>query len=87
MLVSEKVAKEMNFPLTGAAATVEGDLDPRGVKGENVNPRIQAFRVNLKLEGVTKQQADQLVAAIGKRCPVYTTLERAAPIEVTVEVE
>lgn len=86
VLVSEKVAEELAIPLIKATATVEGDLDPRGVKGEEVNPRIQVFRVKLTLTGPSEAQAKQLVEAIKSRCPVYTTLERAAPIEVTLEL-
>ena len=87
VLVSDKVAREMKMPLKGASATVEGDLDPRGVKGEDVNPRIQIFRMKLTLTGVSKAEADKLVAAIKTRCPVYTTLERSAPIELEVELK
>ena len=81
VLVSEKVAQEKNISLQGATATVEGDLDPRGVKGADVNPRIQAFRIMLHLNGTTEAEAEALVAAIKKRCPVYTTLARSAPID------
>lgn len=87
VLVSEKVAQELDIPLTNASAIVEGELDPRGVKGEDVNPRIQVFRVKLTLTGVSQEQADKLTDAIKKRCPVYTTLERSAPIELEVELK
>lgn len=81
VLVSEKVAAELNIPLTLAKASAEGDLDPRGVKGEAINPRIQVFRVQLELTGVSEAQGQQLAEAVKTRCPIYTTLERAAPIE------
>lgn len=87
VLVSEKVAQELEIPLKDASATVEGDLDPRGVKGEDVNPRIQVFRVKLTLTGVSQEEANKLTDAIKKRCPVYTTLERSAPIELEVELK
>jgi len=87
VLVSEKVAEELDIPLTAASASVEGDLDPRGVKGEAVNPRIQVFRVTLNLSGPTDQEAKKLVEAIKTRCPVYTTLERAAPIELKLNLK
>ena len=38
VLVSEKVAEELNIELTDASAEVEGDLDPRGVKGRKGEP-------------------------------------------------
>ena len=84
VLVSEKVAQELDIPLKGAAASVEGKLDPRGVKGEGVNPRIQSFKLTLTLDGISKEEADKLTEGIKKRCPVYTTLERSAPIELEV---
>jgi uncharacterized OsmC-like protein len=86
VLVSEKVAEEMDVPLTAATADVEGDLDPRGVRGEPVDPRFQAFRVLLTLTGPTAAQADALAGAVRTRCPIYTTLERAAPIELDLQV-
>ena len=82
VLVSEKVAAEMDLPLSRARASAEGDLDPRGVKGEAIDPRIQVFRVQLELTGVSQAQGNQLLAAVKTRCPIYTTLARAAPIEV-----
>lgn len=87
VLVSEKVAAELNIPLQNVVAHAEGDLDPRGVKGEKVNPHIQVFRVKLQLTGVDKKQADQLVTAIKTRCPIYTTLAKAAPIELELELK
>lgn len=86
VLVSEKVAQEMDIPLSAATAAAEGDLDPRGVRGEPVNPRIQAFRVHLALTGPSQDQAESLVEAVRTRCPIYTTLERSAPIEMELEL-
>ena len=87
VLVSERVAHEMDMTLNRASADVECDLDPRGVKGVDVNPRIQVFRVKLALDGPTEKQAKQLVEAIKTRCPIYTTLERSAPIEMELVLE
>ncbi len=86
VLVSEKVAQELDIPLKAASATVEGKLDPRGVRGEDVNPRIQEFKVKLTLTGVSQEEADKLTDGIRTRCPVYTTLERSAPIELELEL-
>ena len=87
VLVSEKVAQEMKVHLSDASVSVEGDLDPRGVKGENVNPRIQVFRVKLNLTGPSEKEAAALSEAVKTRCPIYTTLERAAPIELELELD
>lgn len=86
VLVSEKVAREEDIPLSAATAAAEGDLDPRGVRGEPVNPRIQVFRVRLVLTGPSEDQAEALVEAVRTRCPIYTTLERSAPIEMELEL-
>lgn len=82
--VCERAAHEMNIPLKSIDVTASGDFDPRGVCGEPHDPRFQALRVRLVLEGPAPAQREQLVAAFKSRCPVYTTLSRAAPIEITV---
>lgn len=84
VFVCERAAQEQDIPLHAASATVEGDFDPRGVRGAEVDPRMQAFRVTLHLDGPTPDQAEALVKAFRRRCPIYTTLRRAADIEITV---
>lgn len=81
--VFERAAQEYGFPLSAVTTMVEADFDPRGVKGEDVNPRIQAFRVNIEVSGIDQAQADKLVEAFKSRCPIFTTLVRSAPIDVT----
>jgi len=88
---SERAAIESDIPLESATAHAEGELDPRGVRAESVgsesvDPRIQRFRVRLVLTGPEREQADFLVESVTRRCPVYTTLARSAPIDVTVEL-
>ena len=85
--VCETAALEMDIPLDAVAVTAAGDFDPRGVCGEPVDPRVQEFRVRLGLSGPTAEQAEALAQAFRTRCPVYTTLLRAAPIELEVAVE
>jgi uncharacterized OsmC-like protein/predicted small metal-binding protein len=84
--VCETAASEMGIPLNRITVTVAGDFDPRGVCGEAVDPRIQSLRVHLVLTGPTQAQAESLNAAFQSRCPVYTTLCRAAPITVEISV-
>jgi uncharacterized OsmC-like protein len=79
----EAAAKEMEVGVSGITTTVEGDFDPRGVRGEPVNPRIQALRVHFDLPGISAADAAKLAEEFKTRCPIYTTLERAAPIEIT----
>lgn len=82
--VCERAAQELSIPLKSIDVTASGDFDPRGVCGEPHDPRFQALRVRLVLEGPAPAQRDQLVNAFKTRCPVYTTLSRAAPIEITL---
>jgi uncharacterized OsmC-like protein len=72
----------MGIGLTDIVATVEGEFDARGVKDGSVNPRIQVLRVKMELSGATAEQAEKLSEAFQARCPIYTTLTRAAPIEI-----
>jgi putative redox protein len=82
--VFETVARELGIHLSSIAVTAAGDFDPRGVCGDPVDPRVQFFRVRVDLSGPTQDQADALVRAFETRCPVYTTLSRAAPIDIEV---
>jgi len=81
--IYEKAAMEMDIPLEDIITAVEGDFNPAGVKTGEVNPRIQALRVQMTLTGATAEQAEDLADEFRTRCPIYTTLERSAPIEVT----
>jgi uncharacterized OsmC-like protein/predicted small metal-binding protein len=85
--VCETAAQEMGISLDAIAVTAAGDFDPRGVCGEPVDPRMQEFRVRLALSGPSEAQAEALAEAFRTRCPVYTTLLRAAPIELEIVVE
>ncbi|MCW5659182.1 MAG: OsmC family protein [Burkholderiaceae bacterium] len=84
VFVCERAAHEMGIALQSIAVTAAGDFDPRGVCGEAIDPRFQAFRVRLAMDGPDAAQAQALVQAFRTRCPVYTTLARAAPVEITL---
>jgi putative redox protein len=84
VFVCERAAQEMGIPLKGVNVTAAGDFDPRGVCGEPVDPRFQGFKVRLTLDGPDVAQREMLLQAFKTRCPVYTTLSRAAPVEVVV---
>jgi len=80
--VIETAAKEMGIPITSVKVEAQGDFDPRGVRGEaGIDPRITEFRVRVQLDGATSDQALDLVEQFKKRCPVYTTLSRSAPVK------
>lgn len=83
IMIYEAVARDEGIPLHHISADVEADLDPRGVAGADVNPRIRAFRVTFNVSGPTGEEAEMMAEQYRRRCPIYTTFERAAPIEVT----
>ena len=81
LFVYETASQELGIPLDSATATVQGDLDMRGLVGEEgVNPRVQEFRVHFDLEGPDADQAAALAEQFSMRCPIYTTLVKSAPI-------
>jgi uncharacterized OsmC-like protein len=82
--VCERAAQEMGIALKSVNVTAAGDFDPRGVCGEPFDPRFQAFKVRLTLDGPNAAQRETLLQAFKARCPVYTTLSRAAPVDVEV---
>ncbi len=82
--IFERVAEEQGIPLTGLSMSVEADFDPSGVAGSGADPRIQAFRINVQADGADDEQAAAMLAGFESRCPLFTTLVRAAPIDVTV---
>lgn len=83
VMIYEAVSIEEGITLNAVNATVEADLDPRGVAGADVNPRIRAFRVTMNVDGPTEEEAAMMAEQYSRRCPIYTTFERSAPIEVT----
>lgn len=82
--VCERAAQEMGIELRAVGVTAAGDFDPRGVCGEPIDPRFQGFRLRLSLDGPDAAQGALLLQAFKTRCPVYTTLSRAAPVEITL---
>jgi uncharacterized OsmC-like protein len=84
VFICERVAQEMGMALRSASATVAADFDPRGLCGEPIDPRFQAFRVRLDLQGPDAAQREALVQAFKTRCPVFTTLLRSASVDITL---
>jgi uncharacterized OsmC-like protein len=83
--IFERSAQELDIPLTSLTTLVEGDFDPRGVaEMGSIDPRIQAFRVMIEAEGIDDAQAETMSEQFQQRCPIYTTLQHAAPVEITV---
>jgi uncharacterized OsmC-like protein len=83
--IYESVAEEMDIPLESLIVTVEGDLDPSGVAGADVDPRIQAFRVIVDMAGPAEDEAEMMAEAFQANCPIYTTLSRSAPVQIVTD--
>jgi len=82
--VCERAARETGIPLTAVNVTAAGDFDPRGVCGEPVDPGFQAIRLRFEMSGPDSTQQAALLTAFQSRCPIYTTLARAVPIELVL---
>ena len=80
----EKVAADDGIPLTTASAAVEADFNPQGLRDGSASPHIQAMRVHFTITGPDSTQAQSLVDAWIKHCPIYNTLIRATEIAVSV---
>lgn len=86
IMIYEAASKENDITLNSVRADVEADLDPRGATRPDVNPRIRAFRVTMHVDGPSAEEAEMLADEFSQRCPIYTTFERSAPIEVVNEL-
>jgi uncharacterized OsmC-like protein len=82
MFVYETAAKELGIPLERISVVAQGDFAPQGLRDGSVNPRIRAFRVFVRMSGPDKAQAEQLRQQFQTRCPIYTTLSLAAPVDI-----
>ncbi len=81
--IYEAAAAEMGIDLHSLSVNVEADFAPAGLVDGAVNPRVRAFRATVTADGPTMDEMDALADEWRARCPIYTTLELAAPIEIT----
>lgn len=80
----ETTARNEGIALDDVRVEVEGDFDGRGIKDRDIDPRIQAFRVVVHADGPDDEQKAALAEAFRRDCPIYTTLAKAAPIDLDV---
>jgi uncharacterized OsmC-like protein len=83
LFISDYVARERNIPLKQVRIAVASDLDPRGMCGFPVDPRLQALRLQATYSGISEGEAEELIQAVQSRCPIFTTLAQAVEIEVS----
>ncbi|MCB0144343.1 MAG: OsmC family protein, partial [Caldilineaceae bacterium] len=70
MYIYEAVGIEQEIETSNLSATVQGEIDPRGVAGAPVNPRVRAFHVTMNVDGPTPEEAAMMAAAFSQRCPI-----------------
>ena len=80
VLFIQRVASEIGVTLEDAQAFVEGDFDPRGVKGEDVEADFQVIRFRYEVKGPDKEEAQKLVEGFRQRCPLYRSVAKAVAI-------
>lgn len=86
VFLCETAARDEGITLEDVTAEVEADFDPRGIKVDEVDPHVQQFRVTITAQGPGEDDAQRLEAAFRSRCPIFTTLVKAAPIELVMRV-
>jgi uncharacterized OsmC-like protein len=84
--VGERVMQEEAIPFERFAVYVTGTFDPRGMRGEPVDPRLRAIHVQFVLAGPTAEQAARVIDAYRARCAIYNTLSCALPIEIELDL-
>lgn len=83
----EHLAQEMGVQLEEVRAYVEGDFDPRGVQGEEVDPILQTIRFRYEVRGPRQEEAERLTEGFRQRCPLYRTVAKAVAISEELCVE
>ena len=79
IFVCEAVALEKGYGLTGGSASGSGVMNTEPGK-----TGLESAKVTLNLDGVSAEQAEELVEAFRDRCPVYGTLSKAATIDIEI---
>ena len=82
VLFVQYLARTMEVPVEDVSAEVEGDFDPRGVKGE-ADPILDAIRLTYRVKpgaGADRAGVESLVEAFRSRCPVHRTFAQAVDI-------
>jgi uncharacterized OsmC-like protein len=73
-------------PEAEISATVEGDLNPAGVRVlDGPNPRIQNIRIMLRTDQYDAQTAEDVASEVKEQCHLYNMLEGTVHISLTTE--
>ncbi|MEU8726320.1 OsmC family protein [Streptomyces antimycoticus] len=74
-------AQERASGLTGAQAHVAYERDPQDPT------RYACIRLDLRLNGVTQEEAETLAGLFTESCPIYNTLRRGGNVVIAVRAE
>jgi uncharacterized OsmC-like protein len=74
-------ARKRESALTGATARASYTVDPQD------RTRFSILRLHFSLAGVARGEAEVLVQAFTDGCPIYNTIVRTTPAEITVETD
>ena len=78
-------ARSLKIDLEEYRVDVEGDLDARGfLKGDSgIRPGLQEIRLTVHVKAkASREQIDELVETVERRCPVGETVFNGAPVVV-----
>ena len=74
-----EAARTRESALTGATARTSYTVHPED------RTRFSIVRLHFRLAGVGRAEAEELVRAFIEGCPIYNTIARTTPAEITVE--
>ncbi|KPB03247.1 OsmC family protein [Bacillus sp. CHD6a] len=85
-VIANFVAKEIGFDLQGMSFTITGELDTRGLMGEEgVRPYFEKISIQALVKTTeSNERIQELKEMTDKRCPVYTGF-KAAGVELLTE--
>ncbi len=87
MFVCRRVIEDEGVVVERLTAHVIGLFDPRGMRGEPVDPRLQAIEIHFEMVGPSQEQAARILDAYRARCVIYNTLACALPIAIELTLQ
>ncbi len=88
-VVGHMVASEMGFEIESLKIHIEGSLDTDGFLGQDpdVRPGYKEIRVKCDVKSsASKEQLEQWLDTVGKRCPVSDNLKNPTPIKASLQI-
>jgi putative redox protein len=78
-VIAHFVAKEMDFNLDGISFDIKGELDSRGLMGDQeVRPYFEKVQIEARVQtNESEERIKELQEKTDQRCPVYTMMKAA----------